>query len=45
MLGMGLTLTFKDFAEVTENPKVAILGIIAQFMVMSSLAFALAKAF
>lgn len=45
MLGMGLTLTFKDFAEVTKNPKAAILGVIAQFVVMPSIAFALAKAF
>jgi len=45
MLGMGLTLTFKDFAEVTKNPKAAILGVIAQFVVMPSIAFLLAKAF
>ncbi|WGE74357.1 bile acid:sodium symporter family protein [Actinobacillus equuli subsp. haemolyticus] len=45
MLGMGLTLTFKDFAEVTKNPKAAILGVIAQFVVMPSIAFVLAKAF
>ncbi|WGE49625.1 bile acid:sodium symporter family protein [Actinobacillus equuli] len=45
MLGMGLTLTFKDFAEVTKNPKAVILGVIAQFVVMPSIAFVLAKAF
>ncbi|WP_150538430.1 bile acid:sodium symporter family protein [Actinobacillus vicugnae] len=45
MLGMGLTLTFKDFAEVTKNPKAAILGVIAQFIVMPSIAFGLAKIF
>ncbi|WGE32652.1 bile acid:sodium symporter family protein [Actinobacillus genomosp. 2] len=45
MLGMGLTLTFKDFAEVTKNPKAAIIGVIAQFVVMPSIAFLLAKAF
>ncbi|WGE43228.1 bile acid:sodium symporter family protein [Actinobacillus equuli] len=45
MLGMGLTLTFKDFAEVTKNPKAAILGVIAQFVVMPSIAFVLAKTF
>ncbi|AGK01891.1 hypothetical protein EPMMONJG_02428 [Mannheimia haemolytica] len=33
MLGMGLTLTFKDFAEVTKNPKSVIIGVIAQFVV------------
>lgn len=45
MLGMGLTLTFKDFAEVTKNPKAVIIGVIAQFVVMPSIAFALAKGF
>lgn len=45
MLGMGLTLTFKDFAEVTKNPKAAIIGVVAQFVVMPSVAFFLAKAF
>lgn len=45
MLGMGLTLTFKDFAEVTRNPKAVIIGVIAQFVVMPSLAFMLAKLF
>ncbi|MDO4697773.1 MAG: bile acid:sodium symporter family protein [Pasteurellaceae bacterium] len=45
MLGMGLTLTFKDFAEVTRNPKAVIIGVIAQFVVMPTIAFALAKLF
>ncbi|WHP46246.1 bile acid:sodium symporter family protein [Mannheimia bovis] len=45
MLGMGLTLTFKDFAEVTKNPKSVIIGVIAQFVVMPSVAYGLAKAF
>ena len=45
MLGMGLTLTFKDFAEVTKNPKGVMIGVIAQFLVMPSVAFGLAKAF
>lgn len=45
MLGMGLTLTFKDFAEVTKNPKGVVIGVIAQFLVMPSVAFGLAKAF
>lgn len=45
MLGMGLTLTFKDFGEVTRNPKAVIIGVIAQFVVMPLIAFALAKAF
>lgn len=45
MLGMGLTLTFKDFAEVTRNPKAVIIGVIAQFVVMPSVAYTLAKLF
>lgn len=45
MLGMGLTLTFNDFAEVTRNPKAVIIGVIAQFVVMPVIAFLLAKAF
>lgn len=45
MLGMGLTLTFKDFSEVTRNPKGVIIGVIAQFLVMPTLAFLLAKLF
>ncbi len=45
MLGMGLTLTFKDFAEVTKNPKAVLIGVAAQFLVMPSIAYALAKLF
>lgn len=45
MLGMGLTLTFKDFSEVTRNPKGVIIGVIAQFIVMPTIAFLLAKIF
>ncbi|TCP18786.1 BASS family bile acid:Na+ symporter [Nicoletella semolina] len=45
MLGMGLTLTFKDFAEVSRNPKAVIIGVIAQFVVMPSIAFLLATLF
>lgn len=45
MLGMGLTLTFRDFAEVTRNPKAVLLGVAAQFVVMPSVAFALVKLF
>lgn len=45
MLGMGLTLTFKDFAEVTKNPKSVIIGVISQFVVMPSVAYGLAKVF
>lgn len=45
MLGMGLTLSFKDFAEVSKNPKGVIIGVIAQFIVMPSIAFSLVKLF
>lgn len=45
MLGMGLTLTFKDFGEVSRNPKGAIIGVVAQFIVMPALAFLLVKLF
>lgn len=45
MLGMGLTLTFKDFGEVTRNPKAVIIGVVAQFVVMPSIAYLLAKLF
>ena len=45
MLGMGLTLTFKDFAEVIRNPKAVIIGVIAQFIVMPLIAFLLVKSF
>lgn len=45
MLGMGLTLTFKDFAEVTRNPKAVIIGVVAQFVVMPLIAFLLVKLF
>lgn len=45
MLGMGLTLTFKDFGEVTRNPKAVIIGVVSQFVVMPLIAFVLAKAF
>lgn len=45
MLGMGLTLSFKDFAEVSKNPKGVIIGVVAQFVVMPSIAFLLVKLF
>lgn len=45
MLGMGLTLTFKDFAEVIRNPKAVAIGVVGQFVIMPSLAFLLVKLF
>ena len=41
MVGMGLTLTFKDFALVFTKPRGIILGEILQFGLMPLLAFAL----
>lgn len=45
MLGMGLTLTFKDFGEVTKNPKAVIIGVVLQYVVMPVIAFLLVQAF
>ncbi|QIW15466.1 sodium transporter [Pasteurellaceae bacterium RH1A] len=45
MLGMGLTLTFKDFGEVAKNPKAVAIGVVGQFVIMPTVAFALAHAF
>lgn len=45
MLGMGLTLTFKDFAEISKNPKAVVIGVISQFLIMPAIAFGLAKLF
>lgn len=45
MLGMGLTLTFKDFGEVTKNPKAVIIGVVFQYVVMPVIAFLLVQAF
>ncbi|QBQ64222.1 bile acid:sodium symporter family protein [Actinobacillus indolicus] len=45
MLGMGLTLSFKDFAEVSKNPKGVIIGVVAQFVIMPSIAFLLVNLF
>lgn len=45
MFGMGLTLTLPDFALVLKQPLPILLGIVAQFVVMPSLAFVLSWAF
>ncbi|MCR4613666.1 MAG: bile acid:sodium symporter family protein [Bacteroidaceae bacterium] len=45
MFGMGLTLSPYDFKIVAQRPKDIIAGALAQFIVMPSLAWALAKAF
>ena len=44
MFGMGITLTPKDFAEVARHPKGVFLGVVAQFVVMPGVAYALCKA-
>lgn len=43
MFGMGLTLSKKDFAEVGRRPGTVFLGVIAQFIIMPALAWALCK--
>lgn len=45
MFGMGITLTFNDFGEVFKRPKSVIIGVVAQFVVMPTIAFCLAKGF
>ena len=42
MLGMGLGLTPRDFLRVSRQPRAVILGVTAQFLVMPSLAAAIA---
>ena len=44
MLGMGLTLTFKDFTRVLSNPKQIFTGVVLQYTVMPSLAFLISRA-
>lgn len=43
MFGMGMTISGEDFKEVGRHPIKVIIGVLAQFIVMPSLAFALAK--
>ena len=45
MFGMGLTLSPQDFKIVAQRPKDIFAGALAQFVIMPSLAWALAKAF
>src|SRR5690554_7709441 len=42
MIGMGLTLTPKDFREVLVAPKATLFGLLAQVLVVPLAAFALA---
>jgi len=41
MFGMGLTLSPSDFKDVFTRPKEVMIGVIAQFLIMPSIAFAL----
>ncbi len=43
MLGMGITLSFEDFKAALKLPKAALAGVIAQFIIMPLLGWALAR--
>ena len=43
MLGMGLTLSFDDFRAVVRQPKAIGIGVVAQFLIMPSIGFLIAK--
>lgn len=43
MLGMGMTMTVDDFKGVLQNPKAVLIGVVAQFVIMPSLAYLLCK--
>jgi BASS family bile acid:Na+ symporter len=43
MFGMGITLTLADFREVVRHPKAVAIGVIAHFVVMPGVAYALCK--
>ena len=45
MFGMGLTLTPPHFALVVQRPLPLLVGVVAQFVIMPALAWALARAF
>ena len=45
MFGMGLTLTPPDFALVARRPLPVLVGVVAQFVIMPTLAWMLAKVF
>ncbi|WP_445406927.1 bile acid:sodium symporter family protein [Acinetobacter seifertii] len=45
MLGMGMTMTVDDFKGVLQSPKAVLIGVVAQFVVMSGLAYVLCKLF
>ncbi len=43
MLGMGLTLSFDDFRSVFRQPKAIGIGVVAQFLIMPTIGFSIAK--
>lgn len=45
MFGMGMTMTLNDFKGVLQSPKAVCIGVLAQFIVMPSLAYLLCKLF
>ena len=45
MLGMGITLSFKDFKNVFKTPAAICIGVGAQFIIMPLLGWSLAKGF
>ena len=45
MFGMGMTMTLDDFKGVLQSPKAVLIGVLAQFIVMPSLAYALCQVF
>lgn len=44
MFGMGMTLSPSDFKILGEQPKAVLIGVVAQFVIMPSMAYLLAKA-
>ena len=45
MLGMGMTMTVDDFKGVLQSPKAVFIGVVAQFLIMPSLAYMLCQVF
>lgn len=45
MFGMGMTMTLADFKGVLQSPKAVCIGVIAQFVLMPSLAYLLCQLF
>ena len=45
MLGMGMTISIADFRAVVQYPRAVLIGVVAHFVVMPSLAFILCQLF